>query len=238
MNNPQVLIKSLDINIPLIGVYDAPDYEKFNPLITPGNRACVFQYYEDWLNGKTVHLTKEKHGCGGCGNWWWQIKSRSHKDFIKFLVDDEGLKDSHELMDKWIKKSDPYKAKYPNILVGPLKEDQWEYLKTITFFVNPDQLSALIIGANYFHDPQDPTPVIVPFGSGCMEMLPLFENFEISQAIIGTTDVAMRQYISRDIMAFSVTTLMFENLCSLDKSSFLFKPFLKNLKKARNNFLG
>jgi hypothetical protein len=35
------------------------------------------------------------------------------------------------------------------------------------------------------------------------------------------------------ILAFTVTKPMFEQLCALDERSFLFKPFLKNLRKAR-----
>ena len=238
MNNPEVLIKKLDIKFPLIGVYDIPDHKKFEPVISPKKKPCVFNYYNQWLKGKTLRITCENYGCGGCGHWWWEVKNRSHDDYLKFLVGEEGLKASIDLMDKWMKKSKPYKAKHPNIMVGPLKEDQWEYLKTITFFVKPDQLSALIIGAHYFHSPDDPPAVVAPFGSGCMEMLPLIDNFDIPQAIIGTTDIAMRRYIPRNVMAFTVTKTMFENLCRLDKSSFLYKPFLKNLKKARGKRLG
>jgi hypothetical protein len=116
---------------------------------------------------------------------------------------------------------------------GPLRPEKYESLKTVTFFVNPDQLSMLIIGANYRSVPGDPPAVIAPFGSGCMELLPLFEDLVRPQAIIGATDIAMRQYLPPDILAFTVTVPMFEQLCSLDEKSFLFKPFLKNLKKSR-----
>ncbi len=35
----------------------------------------------------------------------------------------------------------------PHLFLGPLKERAWPYVKTVTFLVNPDQLSALAIGA-------------------------------------------------------------------------------------------
>jgi hypothetical protein len=114
-----------------------------------------------------------------------------------------------------------------------LREDQHEYLKTITFYVNPDQLSVLMLGAQYNSAPGDPLPVIAPFGSGCMELVPLFEDLNIPQAMIGATDIAMRQNMAPVILAFTVTKPMFKQLCELDEKSFLYKPFWKNLRKAR-----
>jgi hypothetical protein len=55
----------------------------------------------------------------------------------------------------------------------------------------------------------------------------------VPQAVIGATDIAMRQYLPPDILAFSVTVPMFEQLCALDERSFLYKPFLKNLQRSR-----
>jgi hypothetical protein len=67
-----------------------------------------------------------------------------------------------------------------------------------------------------------------------MEMITPFEDLNLPQAIIGATDIAMRQWLPPDILGFSVTVPMFEQLCSLDEKSFLNKPFLKNLQKSRN----
>lgn len=226
------LIKRIDLTIPLIGFYDAPDPKPFMPLVKPEQRDCVFSFYKNWIEGDTLHITKEHYGCGGAGRWMCRIETRSKKEFIEFLVDEEGLKSSHELMEKWIDSSKPYQAAYSNILIGPLKEDQWEYVKSVTFFVNPDQLSALMIGAQYNSEPDDPPPVIAPFGSGCMELLP-FDDLNIPQAAIGATDIAMRQYLPPDILAFTITKPMFKQICELDEQSFLYKGFLQRLRKSR-----
>jgi hypothetical protein len=90
-----------------------------------------------------------------------------------------------------------------------------------------------MLGAQYNSSPGDPLPVVAPFGSGCMELVSLFEDLRIPQAIIGATDIAMRQFLPPHILAFTVTTPMFEQLCELDEKSFLYKPFWKNLRKAR-----
>jgi len=226
------LIKRIDLNTPLIGLYDAPGPEPFKPLVIPKLGDCVFSFYRNWEKGETLHITKEHYGCPGAGRWMCGIETRSREDFIKFLVDDEGLKASYELMEKWIDSSKSYQATYPHILIGPLKKDQWNYTKSVTFFVNPDQLSTLMIGAQYKSSPEDPIPVIAPFGSGCMELLP-FKNLNIPQAAIGATDIAMRKYLSPDILTFTVTKTMFKQLCELDERSFLYKGFLQNLRRAR-----
>lgn len=230
--DPSHLLKRIDLTTPLIGFYDAPHPKHFEPLVTPEPGDCVFSFYKNWIEGETLHITKKHYGCGGAGRWMCGIETRSKKDFIKFLADEEGLKASPELMEKWIDSSTLYQATYPHLLVGPLKEDQWKYAKSITFFVNPDQLSTLMIGAQYCSAPDDPPPVIAPFGSGCMELLP-FKNLKIPQAAIGATDIAMRKHLPPDILAFTVTKPMFERLCGLDERSFLYKPFLQNLRKAR-----
>lgn len=230
--NPNNLLKRIDLTTPLIGFYDAPEPDLFKPLITPKQGDCVFSFFKNWLNGQTLHITKKHYGCGGAGHWMWGIRTRSKKEFIKFLVDDEGLKASHELMEKWIDSTKPYQAIHPHLFVGPIKEDLWPHTRTITFYVNPDQLSTLMIGAQYRSSPGDPPPVIAPFGSGCSELQP-FKNLSIPQAAIGATDIAMRQHLPPDILAFTVTKKMFQQLCELDERSFLYKPFLKNLRKTR-----
>ncbi len=226
------LVKRIDLSIPLIGFYDAPEPSPFEPLVKPNQGECVFLFYKNWLQGQTLHITKEHYGCGGAGRWMCGIELRSRKEFIKFLVDDEGLKASHELMEKWIDSSTTYQASHPHLFIGPLKESQWDYIKSVSFFVNPDQLSTLMIGAQYNSTPEDPPPVIAPFGSGCMELFP-FKDPEIPQAAIGATDIAMRQHLPPDILTFTVTKPMFKQLCDLDEKSFLYKPFLKNLRESR-----
>jgi len=233
--DPTNLLKRIDVTIPLIGFYDAPHAAPFEPLVRPkpGKHMCIFAFYQNWLSGETLHITKDNFGCGGAGYWLCGAVTRSREDFVKFLVDGEGLKASHDLMEQWLDYQKGYQQEHPHILVGPLRQDQYRYLKTITFFVNPDQLSMLMLGAQYNRGPGDSLPVIAPFGSGCSGLAPLFESFDIPQAAIGATDIAMRQYLSPEIFAFTVTKPMFEELCALDKRSFLYKPFWKNLRKAR-----
>lgn len=233
--NPSFLLEKTEIDQPLIAFYDAPDTKPFEPTIAPNKKghACMYSFYKKWLDGKTVVLTKENFGCGGASHHLFNQPQQSHEDFIKFLTDDEGLKANHMLMDEWVKEKNEYRPEHDYLLYGPLKEDAYDYVKTITFLVNPDQLSMLMIGAQYFATKYDPEPVVAPFGSGCMQSVSVFDDLDKPQAVIGATDMAMRQYLPPHLLAFTVTKRMFENLCRIDEDSFLEKGFITQLKKVR-----
>jgi len=226
------LLKRIDLEIQPIGFYDAPDPEPFDPIIRIGKGGCVFDYFQKFLDGETLLLTKDQCGCPGAARALCGVEALKEADLVKFLVQQEGLKVSEELMLKWLRSREPYSPQYGNILIGWLKPDQYEFLKTVTFVVNPDQLSALMTGAQFFSRPDDPPPVISPFGSGC-SLLVQFDDLEVSQALLGASDMAMREHVKPDQLLFTVTKPMFENLCGLDESSFLYKKFWGGLRKAR-----
>jgi hypothetical protein len=237
--DPKYLLSRLDMINPLIGVYDAPDPETFQPLVNfpPRQRACIFEYFNDWMQGRTLVLKADDYGCSGCGTWWFNRQTRSRAGYLDFLAKKEGLKASEDLMASWFDAAARYNPKNGYIFIGPLKESAYDYLKTITFYSNPDQLSVLLTGAQYFQPYTGEPLVTVDFGSGCMEMLTLLEGKTGPHGIVGATDMAMRNNLPRDIMAFTVNKPMFEDLCRLDEHSFLAKPFLKFLKNARGGKL-
>jgi hypothetical protein len=237
--NPSFLLSKLDYAGYLIAVYDAPDPVPFGPLVHfPSNvRACLFEYYPEWMAGKTLVLKADDYGCGGCGTWWFNRQTRTREGYLDFLANKEGLKENEELMGSWfdaVKRYEPIKG---FILVGPLKESLLEYVKTITFYVNPDQLSVLLTGAQYFRPYTGEASVTVDFGSGCMEMLTLLEGKDGPHGIVGATDMAMRNNLPPDKLAFTVNKELFGDLCRLDEKSFLSKPFLKMLKHSRGGSL-
>ncbi|MCD4845847.1 MAG: DUF169 domain-containing protein [Methanosarcinales archaeon] len=73
-------------------------------------------------------------------------------------------------------------------------------MKIITFFDNPDQLSLLLIGTEYHNASVNINPEFTAFGSGCGQLAALFKNLDsdIPKAIIGATDIAMREYLPPD----------------------------------------
>jgi hypothetical protein len=235
--DPTYLIEKAGLETPLIGFYDAPDPEPFGPIRSPpqGKWACVFMYYKRWLKGKTLHLTKDNYGCGGVGSYLFDVQTRTRDEYIDFLYGTEGLKASSDLMGQWIDNRHPYHPEHPHLFIGPLNDNQYQYLKTVTFLVNPDQLSLFVTGA-WFHQPSTEPPIVTaPFAAGCGLIGPLFTGLNRPQAMIGATDIAMRRFLPPDILAFTMTKPMYEQLCALDEKSFLNKPFWQRVRKARGH---
>lgn len=231
MKKASYLTNKINLDWPLIGFYDTPNSEKFNPY--KDATSCVFAHFKLLKKGKSIRITKNKYGCGGAGKWLCGLKTRTLEQYVTFLADDEGLKANHQLMREWLEYVKPYEQEYPDLFISPLIDEEYDYLKTVSFVVNPDQLSILMIGAQLFSSPKDPEPVIAPFGSGCMLLVSLFKDLDIPQAMIGGTDMAMRKYFPPDKLTFTVTKPMFERLCSIGTDSYMEKSFYKEFKKAR-----
>ena len=86
-----------------------PDPAPFEPLIRPKPGNCVFAFYKNWLEGKTLHITKEHYGCGGAGRWMCgveigttDIAMRQHipPDILVFTVTREMFKQLCNLDEK------------------------------------------------------------------------------------------------------------------------------------------
>jgi len=233
--DPSEFLKAAGIELPLIGLYDAPDRAPFEPTVgpKPGKRACVFAFFKSWLDGKSAVFSREAYGCGGLGRHLFGISTMPDESFIDFLYKQEGLKATRELMVEWIDLIELYEPENEYIVVGPVRDDQYGYLRTVTFLVNPDQLALMVYAVHYHSRPTDPTPMKAEFDSGCGQMLSGFRDLSIPQAILGGTDVAMRQHLPPDILAVTVTKPMFERICSIGEDSFLYKPFWKEVLRAR-----
>lgn len=235
--DPSPILDHLGITPPLLGFYDAPDPGPFAPLVEPRGRECIFASFKDWEEGKTLHLTREKHGCGG--GHLLGVQPRTREEMVTFLCDEEGLRANHDLMNRWLEVAPHYTPIHEHLLMGPFRPDQYEYLRTVTFFVNPDQLAVLSSGAAYYSAPDDPEPVVCRFGSGCMQLASVFDGPDIPQAVIGSTDHAMRRHLQPWMIAFTVTRPMFEQLCrwGQDPKSSLYTEFTNSLIRARGGSL-
>ena len=231
--DPSTILATLTIREPLIGLYDAPDPAPFAPLVEPVEaRECVFASYGAWRAGKTLHISAEQHGCGA--PQLLGLQSRSREQMIEFLVDEEGLRANHELMGQWLDGGAAFSPRHGHVLIGPLKAGQYDYLRSVTFYVNADQLAVLVTGASYFSGPGDP-PVTAPFSSGCGQLAAAIGDLEEPRAVIGATDQAMRQHLDRGLLAFTATKPMFELLCRWadDPRSSLHNNFLRRTIAAR-----
>jgi hypothetical protein len=91
------------------------------------------------------------------------------------------------------------------------------------FLANPDQLSALMVLANY--NRADSDSVIAPFGAGCQSILFGFAEAERnpSRAVIGFTDISVRRLVERDTLSLTVPWKMFLEMEANVDGSFLQK---------------
>jgi hypothetical protein len=231
--DPTTLLEIAGIMVPLIGFYDLPDPKPFEPLAKP--KRCIFSAYQNWLAGESICLTEGSCTCRGGGYWIGGAEFTTRDDFARTLNEREGFKSSPELMEQWLENLEPYRIQNGYVVIGPLREDQYDFLKTVTFFVNPDQLSLLLLGTEYNNASVHAHPAITAFGSGCGQLAALPGAFDpdIPKAVIGATDIAMREHLPADILALTVNKPMFEQLCELDGDSFLHKSFWKRLRMAR-----
>lgn len=99
--------------------------------------------------------------------------------------------------------------------------------QTIIFFVNPDQLSALTVLANYGRD--DNENVIIPFAAGC-QTIGIYPYREAQskkpRAVVGLTDLSARVYVRKqlgdpNLMTFAVPFALFEEMEKNVPGSFL-----------------
>lgn len=94
--------------------------------------------------------------------------------------------------------------------------------QVVVFFVNPDQLTALTVLANYGRETRE--NVIAPFGSGCQQVgiLAYAETAaEQPRAVIGLLDITVRRFFPKDILSFAVPYKMYLEMEGNVESCFL-----------------
>jgi hypothetical protein len=106
--------------------------------------------------------------------------------------------------------------------------------RVIVFFTDPDQLSAMVVLANY--DRPDNQNVIIPYAAGCQTIgiYPYQEALaENQRAVVGLSDLSARVYIRKqladNLMTFAVPLAMFKEMESNVAGSFLERPTWQGL---------
>ena len=126
------------------------------------------------------------------------------------------------------------------VIFKPLADidPQQETPQVIVFFADPDQLSALVVLANY--DRQDNHNVIIPYAAGCQTIgiYPYQEaKAEKKRAVVGLTDlsarVSIRKLLEDHLMTFAVPLAMFEEMERNVADSFLERPTWQALLKTK-----
>lgn len=193
----------------------------------PGGLEC-FSYFlsngnKEWDKGKNVAE---------------QIKSYITKEFYDDFLEGERYLKSPERVMKFVEQLPMMEIPAKYVIFKPLKDvNPDEEPVVIVFPVNPHQLSALVVLANYEREGFE--NVIIPWGAGC-QTIGIYAYRETAsekpRAVVGLTDLSARKAIKKQlgdyIFTFTVPFKMFLQMEENIEGSFLERHVWLSLIKA------
>jgi len=197
---------------------------------------CVAAMMTAAMKGRTVAFSRKTFGClgGGVGLGFGNLYGHFPGGFTQFLSSGSGegfppgeaYKKTPELAQDFVDGLPMTDIPEQFVVFKPLAEvdPAQEEPQVIVFYANPDQLSALVVLANYNRTGSE--NVAIPFASGCQStcLLPFQESFQDKpRAIVGMTDISARPMIDADLLSFSVSLSLFKELEADAQGSFLDK---------------
>jgi len=152
----------------------------------------------------------------------------ARKEFIDHFLHGERYIRSPDLVRSFVEKLPMTDIPASLVVLKPLAETDpsQEEPVVVVFIVNPDQLSALTILANFGRE--DMENVIMPYAAGCQTVgiLPYREARSSNpRAVVGLTDISARKYtasiLGKDKLTFTVPYRMFLEMENNVEGSFL-----------------
>lgn len=208
-----------------------------------GRWGCVVAMFTAAARGKTAVFSKETCGCGGgkIGLGFTDDYGHVPGGIEHFLSTGRGEgypegegyvktpEIAHDFVENLPRTCIP--AKY--VVVRPLDEVniEQEQPQLVVFFCEPDQLSALIVLANYGRPGGE--NVIIPFGAGCHTvcLIPYAQSKnELPKAVVGVTDISARPMVDPNVLSFTVPFVMFQEMEANVPGSFLEKEAWKKVR--------
>lgn len=171
-----------------------------------------------------------------------EIEKFGRREFVENFLKGERYIKSPGLVKKFIEQLPMIDIPNKYVIFKPLsKVDEKDKPVVIVFIVNPHQLSALVVLANYGRESLD--NVIMPMGAGCQQV-GIFAYREAQsenpKAVAGLTDLSARKYIKRllgeDVFTFALPYKMFKEMERNVKGSFLERQVWKSLIEEQSPF--
>ena len=183
----------------------------------PGGRECFLRFLsvgnEGWEQGRAViqKLTE----------------ANAPKILITEFAEGEGFKKTPELVDEWQDEVPDIEPQGSHVVIRPLASlEAGEKPELVTLLADPDQLSALVVLANYARPGID--NVRIPFCAGCagIALYPFDEARQARpRAVIGLTDISARFYLrkllGKDILSFTAPWSLMKEMDGNVSESFL-----------------
>jgi len=183
----------------------------------PGGEECFCHFLstgnKQWDTGKNVADKIEKY---------------VGKEFLEDFLYGERYFKSPQLVKKFVNSMPIIDIPARYVVFKPLKDVNLsrEQPVVIIFLANPNQVSALVILANYGRGDTD--NVIIPYAAGC-QTIGIFPYRETKsdnpRAVVGLTDISAREnvkgVIGEDLLSFAVPLKMFQEMEDNVEGSFL-----------------
>ena len=183
----------------------------------PGGHDCFLRFLSignrDWGHGRAMI---QKLTDGG-----------APKIMVEEFTEGEGFLKTPDLVAQFLEELPNLEPEGPYVVLKPLEAlASGEKPKVVALLVDPDQLSALVVLANFARPGID--IVRIPFGAGCAS-LALYPFYEAQQAnpraVIGLTDISARFYLrkplGKNILSFTAPRSLFEEMEGNVPESFL-----------------
>jgi uncharacterized protein (DUF169 family) len=195
----------------------------------PSEHRCIFIDLLKATKGEPVCFDADSFGCFG-GEKYLGFGQELIPNFEYFLscgipgkLEGERYKKTPELVKEIMGKGPEFTAPGRFIMFK-----RWDMLEdadepdVVVFFARPDVLSGLFTLANF--DVGELSGVFCPFSAGCGSIVqyPLLEKeSDCPRAVLGMFDVSARQFVSGDILSFSVLMKKFTAMVENIEESFL-----------------
>lgn len=160
------------------------------------------------------------------------------KDFLEDYLQGEGYIHSPELVKEFVDSMPIMQIPAKYVIFKPLEkvERMRESPEVVVFLADPDQLSALVILANYGKTGNE--NAIIPYAAGChtIGVYPYREALaEHPRAVIGLTDISARnnlkKLLGRNLFTVAAPLKMFDEIEENIEGSFLQKNTWKRLRE-------
>lgn len=235
------LIKELELRYEPVAVLVSNEKPESALQGKEGTRSCIVPLFIAAMKGKTSVFERKTTLCPGgiAGLGFGQFPN--YPNGIEYFLttgksgqfEGEGYIKNPELGRDFVEGLPITDIPYQYVIFKPLSQVNMdkETPVLITFCVNNDQLSALVVMANYYRKGNE--NVMIPQSSGCQSifLIPYAESQkENPRAVIGLTDVTVRPMLDSDIISFSVPYKMFIEMEKNVAGSFLEKKLWQRVK--------